>query len=139
MINCPNCESGNVQSYQVAFESGLSDVNTKSSGFSFGGAGLNFGSGKTKGTSQTAMSQKTAPPRKFSYIRPFIIGLIVAFVTSFFIREPAFLPNIVFVAVTGGLVYRAYSFNSKQWPELRQAWEKSFICHKCGHSFILNN
>lgn len=139
MINCPSCQSDNVQSYPIAFESGLSDINTKTSGVSFGGAGLNFGKGKTKGKSQTALSQRTAPPRKLSYLTPFVSGIIATIIVSFML--PLHLMDLqyaAFAAVTGGLIFRAYKFNSGKWPALFEMWQKSFICHKCGHTFAVD-
>lgn len=139
MISCPNCESGNVQSYQVAFESGISDIKMRSAGVLFGWGGLSAGSGRTKGTSQTALSRRTAPPRKASYIRPFILGFIASMAAGIAIPKLIILPHVVFLAVTAALFHKAHSFNTKQWPELRQVWKKSFICRKCGFSFIPNN
>lgn len=105
----------------------------------FGKAGFNVGGSKTKGSSQTALSKKTAPPRKRSYIMPFVAGLIATVVASFMLPQNLmFLEYVVFAAVTGGLIFRSYKFNSGQWQELFAAWQKSFICQKCGHSFVVD-
>lgn len=135
MIACSRCQSDNVQKLSMAYESGISDVNTKTKGFSLGGGGLNFGGAKTKGTSQTALSKRTAPPRKYSYVWPFIFGLLSAFITDVFLPTPPFVTKIVFVGVVGGLLFRSISFNRNQWPSLYKIWSNSFICGKCGEIF----
>lgn len=67
-LACPSCKSDNTQRLAVIYEGGLSDINTKSKGtaigFGRGGIGVGVGGSKTTGTSQTAASQRAAPPQK---------------------------------------------------------------------------
>lgn len=137
MINCSKCQSDNVQKLSLAYESGLSDVNTKTNGFSFGGAGLNFGGARTKGTSQTALSMRAAPPRKYSYIKPVLIGLLASVIVEIWLST-TLLTNAVLVVTSGGLLYRSFLYNRNQWPALHNSWRNSFICHKCGAIYEVN-
>lgn len=140
MIVCSSCQSDNVQKLSLAYESGISDVNTKTKGVSFGGGGLNFGGAKTKGTSQTALSKRTAPPRKYSYIKPLLIGLLASFIADIALTSLniPWLGYAVLAVVSGGLLYRSYLYNHNQWPALYNSWSNSFICHKCGAIYEVN-
>lgn len=137
---CPNCHSDQIQRFEVAYTSGLADTSsTTVSGGVLGMRVLGIGGAvsKTKGTSQTVLSAKTAPPSKKGYIKsPLIVGLIVGAIAGGVLNsEIAF--NIGFLLSAGYKVYKAYDFNNNIWPGMMERWRNSYICSRCGNTFVL--
>lgn len=144
-IACPKCNDENVQRLSVAFESGISDVHTSTSGtaigFGRGGIGIGIGSSKTQGTAQTALSQRAAPPQKASYLRIvkyWFIGALIGAVVLGILNVSKFIEDLfgygIFIVAAFALL-QAFSFNKNQWPGLFQKWQQSYICLKCGNIF----
>lgn len=142
---CPSCKDENTQRLSLAYESGLSDVNTRSSGVGVGigrgGLGVGVGGSKTRGTSQTELSKKAAPPNKKSYWRIvkfwFVGTLVAAWVASG--ANSALLQNLAAIATSSAALYFCYQvfvFNSNDWPVLVKNWQATFMCSRCGHNFI---
>jgi hypothetical protein len=149
MISCPRCSSENVQSLKVIYETGTSNIDTKSSGY-FGGAssgsdyshsGRGFGgwtSGTTKGTQQTEAAQQATPPAKKDIGGPFLgivigIGALIGFFGSWSLW--ALLIGVFFLA--GGIwaLVEAIKWNEEKWPGLYDHWLRSFRCLRCGEVF----
>lgn len=144
---CPSCQSDNIQRLSVIYEGGLSDINTKTKGtalgFGRGGIGVGVGASKTTGTSQTAASQRAAPPAKKRYLKPLlaIFGLFI--VISIFMGTKSNLVanalGFVWLAASAGWVYFAFQYNSKTWPPLKAAWDDSYLCNRCNEMFCLSS
>ena len=64
---CPYCQSENIQSYNIAYAGGFSNVNGVTTGVGIGAGGrVGVGIGNTVGTQQTALSMMAKPPMKKS-------------------------------------------------------------------------
>lgn len=62
---CPYCQSENIQSYNIAYAGGFSNVNGVTTGVGIGAGGrVGVGIGNTVGTQQTALSMMAKPPMK---------------------------------------------------------------------------
>ena len=133
-MQCSRCGSDNTQRLEVIFDGGTQNIDTssKTAGAGFGGAlGLGGAVTKTKGTSQTALAQKAAPPAK----RP-LLWAIIGFVLGFlFLSNGAIVVGLVLLAITGFLGYKAYQYNSEKWPGLYRHWEDCWMCQKCGNVY----
>ncbi len=76
---CPYCQSENIQSYNIAYAGGFSNVNGVTTGVGIGAGGrVGVGIGNTVGTQQTALSMMAKPPMKKS-IATFILKWWIAF------------------------------------------------------------
>lgn len=135
---CTSCKSDNIQRLSVIYEGGLSDINTKSKatgiGFGRGGIGIGFGASKTKGTAQTASSQRAAPPNKKTYFKPLLLILVASWVLMVFLGNSTFatiIDDIFLVGAAAGWIYYAYQYNSNQWPKLKAIWDHSYLCNRC--------
>ena len=66
---CPYCQSENIQSYNIAYAGGFSNVNGVTTGVGIGAGGrVGVGIGNTVGTQQTALSMMAKPPMKKSIV-----------------------------------------------------------------------
>jgi hypothetical protein len=140
-LSCPSCKSDATQKLSLVFENGLSDVSTtsRSVGIGVGRGGLAVGGGKTKteGTSQTAASQKAAPPAKKPYLKPLLYIFVAMIIANIFLTGPVLGP-IVFLAWLGGsaaYIFTTRKYNSEVWPDMYSQWDRSFVCTRCSHSF----
>lgn len=138
-ICCPECGSDNVQRYSVAYQSGVSDVTSNTVGVGFNGK-VGVGAAQTNSVSVSAMAASTAPPEKKSVIKTFLIFGFLSVILQVLIKEilPNFLGFISIVAYLLGpyMAYSNYKWNNEVWPELRDEWERSWVCLKCNHRFI---
>ncbi len=143
---CPSCKSDNIQRLSVIYEGGLSDINTKSKGtaigFGRGGIGVGVGSSKTTGTSQTAASQRAAPPAKKRYLKPLLIVFATFMLMSLFIdAKSSIVTNVLGIgwfAASAGWIYYAFQYNAKKWPPLKAVWDNSYLCNRCNEMFCLS-
>ncbi len=153
-FHCPNCGSADTQKSSLAYENGLSDINTRSTTLGLfsgrGGLGLGAGRTKTKGSAQTKLSQKTAPPAKKRYVKPLIFIILAPTLLNLILHLlPINIPN----NIGNGLmtfenwaiplacvawIYVARSYNTKQWPSLKSIWDKAFICLRCDNQFVMD-
>jgi hypothetical protein len=140
-MQCTQCQSDNVQSLRVIYESGTQKIKTSSrtcgGGGGFGGGGLRAGLGSanttTTGTQQTALAKKVSPPNKKSFIPSIVIaGLAIAFTAMF--SMPVFI-LLIAIAVAAFLGYRAFKYNKEQYPPLYDTWSRSWHCNKCGNIY----
>lgn len=138
-LNCPSCSSEATQKLSLVYEGGYSDINTTSSSVGLGLAGgrLGVGAGKTRttGVSQTAASQKAAPPAKKAYVKPLLWifgGFILA---SVFVPKATILWNLLWIGGSIAWIVHAYRYNAGIWPNLKSIWDRSFVCNRCSHTF----
>lgn len=140
-MQCTKCESDNVQSLSVIYESGTQQINTKSFtsggglGLSGGGLGAGIGGGRTKtsGTQQSQLAAKAAPPKKKSFSATIII-ILIGIIAIYFE-----LPTIILllaIMIGGFLGYRAFKYNKEEYPSKYQTWVNSWHCNKCGTIFL---
>jgi hypothetical protein len=141
-LSCPSCKSESTQKLALMYEQGLSDIDTssKSVGIGIGGGGLGLGGAKsrTKGVSQTAASQRAAPPAKKRYVKP-LLWIFGAFVVMQLFTRPGpvlgAVLSFLWIAASVAWIFIAYTFNAKTWPTIKAAWDNTFMCNRCSHTF----
>ena len=144
---CPSCHSENIQKLSIVYESGISDINTTSKGTAVGigsgGLGIGVGAKETKGTSQTAASQRAAPPLKMKYLKPIGFILVLFIIVSIFIDTHSNIIKSIlsygFMASSIAWIYYAFQYNKKTWPPLKITWDRSFLCNRCSKQFTLED
>jgi hypothetical protein len=114
----------------MAYEAGTSTAESKSSGMgigfsSDGAVGVGFSGGKTQTTNMSLLAQRVARPVK----------LPVMFESLF-----QACSNVPFLPLLLGMFISPksyHNFKANQGVEERYArWDRSWICHKCGHTFM---
>ena len=98
-LDCTACQSRQTKRLSVVYEQGLSNINTASNtggmGLGFGGLGVGIARSRTRGVSQTALSQKAAPPAKMGYAKPLVTIFVVYAFLNIFDSQGANIANIL--------------------------------------------
>lgn len=137
-MQCPSCGSDHCQRLEVVYDDGTQNIRTTSHTAGAGLAGGMYGAGgattTTTGKSQSRLAGKAAPPPKRRYAAALLgggMGLIGLFNAS----QGWWLVSLVMVGVCAYFLYRAFRFNTGQWPALYRHWLDQWICHRCGHIY----
>lgn len=128
----------------MAYDSGTSNSETRTSGvglgYSGGGVGIGIGGAKSKGVSTTLLAAKVSPPLKKLFW--LLVLAIISGLSLLGAIEQRSTGGIGFWAVLFAIgawfSYRRIQWNRTQYPQLFDQWEKSWVCHKCGHLFHLD-
>lgn len=143
---CPACNSDNVQRLSMVYLGGLSTIETRSrgSGLAIGGEGIGIGSGrsKTRGTAQTVVSMRAAPPLKKTYLKPVgLIFFVFAVISLLTINNTIVqqLTEFAWITTTGGWLIFALHYNLIKWPILKALWDNSCLCNRCDTVFYLGD
>jgi hypothetical protein len=128
-MQCPNCQSQNVQKLTVVYEQGTSEIHASGTSFtSHGDQGVEYTS--THGQSQSILAQKASPPPKQSS------GLGILLIIGGIILLAIQVWIAVVVLVIGVLAWAsAGDYNKKQWPALYDEWNRKWHCNKCGEIY----
>lgn len=148
-MECPRCASTEFTRLSLLYEQGSSTFHARSGGLGLAigtGADLVLGHARTKAEIQTRLSNKVSPPRKWSYWKTVVAGLVGLMVLEFClgyahtflgyggnIRQQldwlgwSYLGLLVFAL---GLVVW---YNWRVFPRRYRAWDHSFMCRRCGH------
>ena len=149
-MECLRCESTEFIKLSLVYEQGSSTLHARSGGLGLaigtGGADLVLGRARTKGEIQTKLSNRIAPPHKWSYWKSVVGGLIGLMVLEFALGYAhtflgyqrnfkhqlnwlgwSYIGFLVFVL--GFVVW----YNSRVFPKRYRAWDRSFMCRRCGH------
>lgn len=127
---CSNCNSADIRKLSLVYESGLSFVDTSTTGVGFAGGGLGVGGAHTKGTHVTAISQKAAPPTKQSY-GPAVFMLVATAMLALIWHLWVIGVVLAIVMVVG-----TSDYNKKKWPPLYAAWDQKYLCGRCGAMMV---
>jgi len=60
-----------------------------------------------------------------------LVGIVVALAAGTF----GAIAGLLMIAVSGVAVFGAWRHNHDEYPRLLQAWEKTFMCQRCGERF----
>lgn len=137
-MNCPKCGSEHTQRLEIIYENGTHAIDTKSGtiGAGFGGG---FGAGgaktQTKGTSQSTLAKKAAPPEKKSHLFWLLCGFF-SFAVFAQNQIASYLIGLLLLVLAFFLAKTTIEYNSKEYPKLRKDWENSWMCQKCGNIYI---
>lgn len=147
IFKCPYCQSENIQSYNIAYAGGFSNVNGVTTGVGIGmGGRVGVGVGNTVGTQQTALSMMAAPPEKKSTTGLFIKGAIgiyfglglILLVSGFSKSNWSLIIYFGAYAILLYIIHRRTVWNREVYPQLRKDWERTYICLRCGNKFRLD-
>ncbi len=141
-LRCPVCKTTDVRRVSLLFKQGTTSIQTGSTtigGGTFGGhPGGGVGQTSTTGSQQSLLAKELTPPQTKA---PggggcvLVIGVIVLVIG---------IPDSIWpMMLAGGLVTilgllflgKALEFDNNEYPKLMAAWERSFLCMRCGHRF----
>lgn len=143
-FKCPKCHSDNIQSYPVTFQSNAGTVTTNTVGAGIAGK-FGVGAAHSVGTHINGIAEIVAPPLKRGYFYKILLSLFIAFIVettanSFSGTAGRVSGWLVLVVALYFLVYRyTYLWNRDVYPKLCTTWQHSYICMKCGNSFLIND
>jgi len=147
-LRCPKCNSNNLKKVSLAHQQGSYHIDTRSKMrglvFAGGGPGILVGGTSTRGSQQSALSERLSPPAKWSYVK--LVGwsgvvTLIALVlyvqhvmaspvptSSLPVKLYAVFAPVVLLLVLG-IVWR---HNHSTYHEKYAQWNESFICERCG-------
>lgn len=128
---CPKCGSDNIQRCSVIYQQGTvgHSYTSRSGDYSV----------ETSGTESTALAQSVAPPPKKSTNWGWMVITGFFTVASFLDGYP--ILGVILALATIVLFQdskESSEYNDKQWPRDYEAWESSYLCHRCGNYFQLD-
>ncbi len=148
--SCPKCNSENTQRLDIAYKSGVSNVsgttNNIGVGMSSSGLGIGVSEGNFSGTQESLFSNSIKPPEKKSagcitgigvfILIPFIIVFLGMGVGGNFEQ---FMFSLTGVLIGIGIIWidrlQRNRFNRDEYEPKYRAYQKKFICHRCGNIF----
>ena len=139
-FECPCCHSDAIQKYSIVYQNGTSNVqlNTYGGGISSGGHGGGYA--YSTGTSQSQLAASVAPPEPKSTIWKYCFATLGAalFLGGLFRLDfNNILSGIVYGGGFGFWAYKSNQYNNTEYRELYEKWQRSYICLKCGHRFMI--
>ena len=143
---CTKCGSENTQSFRTLHESGIQYGASRSTGTIKGSVFHKTASSETS-VHQTAHSKFSAPPQRMTPMSGFsAVALIIAGIcVSRGITDPtasfkflvwSVIAMLGLVVITLPRFRKAQRYN-EQLPGLLRRWSKSYFCHRCGNSFLV--
>lgn len=145
-MKCPQCDSENISKVKMVYMAGTST--SGHSGVGLGGTGEgDLGGGVFVGLSQTKslLAKELAPPEKPSLLLPIIIGVLTFLffggaVNASSTRDLGIAVTLwVITAFLGLLLLGSVSYyreRKERYPKELEAWERLWVCLRCGHTFI---
>lgn len=130
-FSCPHCGSENIQRCQVIYQQGTVNhsYTTRSGDYE----------SNTSGTESTSLAQSVAPPeQKETFWGTMLVTGIIAAIALF--DGGHYIVAGIFGLLAGGSFVtsqEANEYNEKQWPTEFKNWQNSYLCHRCGHCFIM--
>jgi len=141
-MNCPHCGSDNTRKHSIIYQEGTSHGKGEAS--SWGGAKYT-----TEHLSQTPLAQRCSPPERpgIGKLLSFLGILFSAWVAyqvvilfrvpperSWWVKAGAFFSSLALLRIFWSFVFGRH--RKARYDELYAAWEKSWVCVKCGESFV---
>lgn len=130
---CPNCHSDNIQKCSMIFKNGTSnrqisvdmggDIKTQDSGI----------------VDSTILAQEVAPPAKKETKWGAMVFLVI--VAVLLLYGGLVIGGVIAGVLAAGSFFssqEAEKFNNEEYPILYNQWLNTYICHHCGHRFVLN-
>lgn len=149
-LRCPKCNGTDLKKVSLAYQEGLYrvDASTRLSAALVGGSGpdLAVGHATTQASHQSALSKRLTPPAKWSYRKVLFWSVLVfgcggwlvfyvntvATNATTVISTPLVLFGLVGAVAVIGLVLLARKHNHSAYQRQYAAWDRSFICQRCG-------
>ena len=134
---CPNCGSENIQKLQMVYQLGTASRSAVTKN-------QNGEESTTSEYSSTSLAASVAPPtKKETAWLAMIVCAFIAVGIVYFFRNSGWIKIIgggFFSLCAIGCCFgsvEASKWNETEYPTLYAQWARSFICHKCGHRFII--
>ena len=140
---CPNCGSENIQKMQIVYQSGTHSTSGQTTYKDERGNKVNAESSEN---TITALASAVAPPKEKDtpYGAALIFGAIGIYSIYELLRYGFGWGVFIFGGITLLVAWGCYSsatenseWNRIEYPKLYNEWCSSFICHKCGHRFVI--
>jgi hypothetical protein len=136
---CPGCGGEQFRKLSLIHDGGVSHTSsaTKGVGVTLGG-GIGIGSAKSRGMNVTELARKAAPPEKISLLKAVGAGLFFGFFVAAMLPQGwEILALLAFLALPIGAGYWVVKYNRETWAPAYAAWQKRFMCDRCGEVFAL--
>lgn len=144
-MNCPKCQSANVQKVSVIWESGTVQTQSTTTGIGYG-SGIGIGTAYSSGKNQSLFAKRFAPPREPSLgvmagAGVFIVGLVLGSLIACVFWNISVLVAFTIIPTTAfGLTIAAMGYVvSKGWKKYQSdtaQWNNTWACNACGSTFI---
>ena len=149
-LRCPKCNSTDLKKVSLAYEEGLfrSEGRTRLRAVAVGSGGpdLLVGRATTRGTGQSALSKKLAPPVKWSYLKVvgwsvlvfLVAGWLVFYVNTVTTNATTVSsgPMTLLALISGSmfvlLLFFVWRHNHSTYKQRYAQWDRSFLCERCG-------
>lgn len=140
LYRCPKCGSDNIQSYEMIYNGGRASHESTTDGFSVG-SDWSVGHATTSGNSVSHLAKTCAPPVKKEHFGCGCLPVIIVLSLLAALIHPIAVP-IVFIALSaflGSMNKDVDKYNATEYARLYREWKNSYLCHKCGNRFIIND
>lgn len=153
-LRCPKCNSTDLKKVSLVYQEGLyrTDARTRLSGALVGGNGpdLVVGRATTQASHQSVLSKQLSPPAKWSYLKVgswsvlafLCVGWLVFYVNTYVntvttnsstvSSTPLTFFALISVAGFALLLFFVWTHNHSTYKRRLAAWERAFICQRCG-------
>ena len=136
-FQCSQCGSEDIQKLSMVYEAGTSVIDTRSRGSSTGigitrgglGIGTAVNSSRTRGTQTSEIAKRAAPPPAKTALGWLVLGLVGGLLLW------ALAGPILALALFGLCIFlmiKGNAYNGGELVKLREAWNQSWLCHRCG-------
>jgi lipid-A-disaccharide synthase-like uncharacterized protein len=145
---CPNCGGSDLKKVSLAYQEGVSRVDTKTRlrAFLLGSDGPDVivGNAVTRGIHQTQLSRRFRPPMKWSYLKLIGWSAVVSFavlivyvhtVMGNSTKVSALPAEFGMLGVATGflfLLFLIWKHNHLVYPRQYAEWNDSWLCQRCG-------
>ena len=152
-ITCPKCESEDVQRLAMIYQRGTATTVSSSTTLGDVGGYLAVGGSVLSATQQSLLAQQATPPlprmaSDWSYVFGFIV--LVCGVVTLVVAFSLALEDLPITLIVGGMITvvgitaflsarasarDADQYNRTTYPRLKEAWERTWLCLRCGNRF----
>ena len=129
---CPKCGSTDMVKASLVHEAGTSDIKSVTVGAGIGGGGLGVGAAKSKGTSQSLLAQRVAPPAgEFPGLQLFVFGFIGLSFACLYFGTPWWLWLLALVLLFA-LLCPMIMRDARAHEALLTEYNLKWLCQRCG-------
>jgi len=143
-LACPKCGTDNVRSVPLIYAEGTTRVEVAAA---YIGTKDNYGVAPMFGSSQTLAARRLSPPARKSaeWVAGWIVIALAAFIVGamfYWGRESYGLGGMLMVVgpivgIMGAMATASNvrEYNESVWEPAYEAWQRSFLCQRCGTIF----